>query len=120
MTANGGRLALRLFEIVGRLARDTDLTSTNQRNDLVVLLSDADTAGAQSFAGRLQERVIEEMKEDPALWMRSFPDLEESTKRQCRASRLCTAEPSIGGQEIREGWVRIQEDQLSTMQESRT
>jgi CheY-like chemotaxis protein/KaiC/GvpD/RAD55 family RecA-like ATPase len=80
MTANGGRLALRLFEIVGRLARDTDLTSTNQRNDLVVLLSDADTSGAQSFAGRLQERVIEELKEEPALWMRSFPDLEESTE----------------------------------------
>lgn len=80
MTANGGRLALRLFEIVGRLARDTDLTSTNQRNDLVILLSDADTSGAQSFAGRLQERVIEELNEEPELWMRSFPDLEESTE----------------------------------------
>lgn len=80
MTANGGRLALRLFEIVGRLARDTDLTSTNERNDLVVLLSDADTSGAKSFARRLRERVIEELKEEPALWMRSFPDLEESTE----------------------------------------
>ena len=80
MTANGGKVALHLFEIVGGLARDTDLTSTNQRNDLVVLLSEADTAGAKSFAGRLQERVIEELNEEPALWMRSFPDLEESTE----------------------------------------
>jgi len=120
MTANGGRLALRLFEIVGRLARDSDLTSTNQRNDLVVLLSDADTAGAQSFAGRLQERVIEELKEDPALWMRSFPDLEESTE-----AAMPGIETAHGGAFNRrtgdtEGPVRMQEDQLSTMRESRT
>jgi CheY-like chemotaxis protein len=80
MTANRGQLALQLFEIVRQLARDTDLTSTNQRNDMVVLLADADTSGARAFAGRLQERIVEELKNEPALWMRSFPDLEESTE----------------------------------------
>ena len=80
MTANGGRQALRLFEIVRGLAREADLTSTNSRNDLVVLLADADTAGARAFAGRLRERVIDELKQEPALWMRSFPELKESTE----------------------------------------
>lgn len=80
MTANGGWLALRLFEIVCGLVRDADLTSTNPRNDLVILLPDAGASGARAFAGRLQERVIEELKQEPKLWMRSFPDLEESTE----------------------------------------
>lgn len=80
MTANGGWMALRLFEIVCGLVRDADLTSTNPRNDLVILLPDAGTSGARAFAGRLQDRVIEELKQEPKLWMRSFPDLEESTE----------------------------------------
>jgi CheY-like chemotaxis protein/KaiC/GvpD/RAD55 family RecA-like ATPase len=80
MTANRGQLALQLFEMVRGLARDTDLTSTNPRNDMVILLPDADTSGARAFAGRLQERIIEELNNEPALWMRSFPDMEESTK----------------------------------------
>ena len=80
MTADGGRLALRLFEIVRGLARDSDLTSTNPRNDLVIMLADAGAAGARAFAGRLRARVIDELKQEPALWMRSFPDLEESTE----------------------------------------
>lgn len=79
MTANGGRVALRLFDIVRSLARENDLMSTNPRNDLVVLLADADSSGAQAFAGRLRDRVVEDLVEDPTLWMRSFPDLEEST-----------------------------------------
>lgn len=92
MTANGGRPALRLLEIVGGLARDSDLTSTNQRNDLVILLPDADTSGARSFAGRLLERIIEELNYEPALWMRSFPDLEELTEAATPGS-----EPAHGG-----------------------
>ncbi|HLF84688.1 MAG TPA: hypothetical protein VI837_10980, partial [Blastocatellia bacterium] len=33
-----------------------------------------------AFAGRLRARVIDELNQEPALWMRSFPDLEESTE----------------------------------------
>jgi len=87
MTANRGHLALQLFEIVRELARDTDLTSTNPSNDMVVLLPDADTTGARAFAGRLQERIIDELKNEPALWMRSFPDLEESTEATAPGSQ---------------------------------
>jgi DNA-binding response OmpR family regulator/KaiC/GvpD/RAD55 family RecA-like ATPase len=80
ITAGGGRLALRLFEIVRGLARDADLTSTNPRNDLVILLTDADASGARAFAGRLRARVIEELDQEPVLWIRSFPDFEQSTE----------------------------------------
>ena len=79
MTADGGRIALRLFEIVRGLARDSDLTSTNPRNDLVIMLTDAGAAGARAFSGRLRARAIDELNQEPAFWMRSFPDLEEST-----------------------------------------
>ena len=80
MTANGGRIAVRFFDIAGALVRDADLVSTNSRNDLVILLANAGTAGAQAFAGRLRERALEELNEEPALWMRSFPELEETTE----------------------------------------
>jgi CheY-like chemotaxis protein/KaiC/GvpD/RAD55 family RecA-like ATPase len=80
MTADGGRRALKLFEIVRGLTRDSDLTTTNPRNDLVIMLADAGAAGARAFAGRLRARVAEELQQEAALWMRSFPDLEESTE----------------------------------------
>ena len=80
ITAGGGRTALKLFDIVRGLARDSDLTSTNPQNDLVVLLADAGVSGARSFANRLGARVKVQLNEEPALWMRSFPDLEESTE----------------------------------------
>ena len=80
MTANGGRVAVRLFEIAGALVREADLVSTNSRNDIVILLANAGTAGAQAFAGRLCERALEELNQEPALWMRSFPELEETTE----------------------------------------
>ena len=91
MTANGGRVALRLFDIVRSLARENDLMSTNPLNDLVVLLSDADTAGAQSFASRLRDSVLEELMEGPTLWIRSFPDLEESTESNPSVSNPANA-----------------------------
>ena len=80
MTADGGRLALKLFEIVRALARDSDLTSTDPRNDLVILLADAGASGARAFANRLRSRVIDELNQEPVLWMRSFPDLGESNE----------------------------------------
>jgi CheY-like chemotaxis protein len=78
MSAEGGRRALRLFEIVRGLARDLDITSTNPRNDLVILLSDAGPQGARSFAARLRARVMDEWNVEPTLWTRSFPDIGES------------------------------------------
>jgi CheY-like chemotaxis protein len=80
MTADGGLLALKLFEIVRGLARDSDITSTNPRDDLVIMLADAGAAGARAFSGRLRARAIDELNQEPALWMRSFPDIEESTE----------------------------------------
>jgi CheY-like chemotaxis protein len=80
MTVNGRRLALCLYDIVRELMRETDLTSANGLNDLVVLLPDANTTGARAFATRFQERVMKELNQRPALWIRSFPDLEESTE----------------------------------------
>lgn len=80
MTANGGQMALKLFELVRTLVRDTDLISTNPRNDLVVLLADAGASGARAFASRLRERAIEQTQQEPSVWMRSFPDLEEATE----------------------------------------
>jgi CheY-like chemotaxis protein/KaiC/GvpD/RAD55 family RecA-like ATPase len=96
MTANGGRVALRLFDIVRALARENDLMSTNPRNDLVVLLTDADTSGAQSFAGRLRDRVVEDLIDEPSLWIRSFPELEESTE-----AGTATSNPANGGEPAR-------------------
>ena len=80
MTAKGGLMALRLFEIVRRLARESDLTSTNPRNDLVIMLADAGVSGARAFSGRLRARVMDELNQEPALWTRSFPDFDESTE----------------------------------------
>ncbi|HSE39001.1 MAG TPA: response regulator [Blastocatellia bacterium] len=78
MSADGGPRALRLFEIVRGLARDSDITSTNPRNDLVILLADSGPQGARSFAARLRARVMDEWNVEPTLWVRSFPDIGES------------------------------------------
>lgn len=91
MTASGGRVALRLFDIVRSLARENDLMSTNPRNDLVILLTDAESSGAQAFAGRLRDCVQEELTEEPSLWIRSFPDLEESTEASTPVSNPATS-----------------------------
>lgn len=74
MTGSGGRVALQLFEIVRELARDTDPTTTNSRNDLLILLPDASAAGARAFAGRLRGRVVERINQEPTFWIRSFPE----------------------------------------------
>ena len=80
MAIDGGRLAVKLSGLVRGIARDSDLTSTNPRNDLVLLLGDASASGALSFAVRLRARVKDELNQDPALWLRSFPDLEVSSE----------------------------------------
>jgi CheY-like chemotaxis protein len=80
MTANAGLSALRLYELARMLVRESDLISTNLRNDLVILLTDANATGAQAFVSRLRERVLNEMNQEPSVWLRSFPDLEEATE----------------------------------------
>lgn len=80
MTARGGQVALKLFELVRTLVRDTDLISTNPRNDLVVILSNADASGSRAFANRLRERAMEDIHQEPSIWMRSFPDLEGASE----------------------------------------
>ncbi|HKP13953.1 MAG TPA: response regulator, partial [Blastocatellia bacterium] len=79
MTAKGGHVALRLYDMVRRLIRETDMLSTNPRNDIVVLLTDANAGGARAFVSRLRERVINDLHQEPDIWLRSFPDLEEAT-----------------------------------------
>lgn len=87
MTEDGGRFALRLLGIVRDLARDADLSSTNPRNDLVTLLADTGAAGARAFAARLRARVLQDLNREPVVWLRSFPDLEDSIE--------ATAAPAI-------------------------
>ena len=79
MTAKGGHLALRLYDLSRRLIRETDLLSTNPRNDIVILLTDANASGARAFVSRLRERVVGELRQEPDIWLRSFPDHEEAT-----------------------------------------
>ncbi|HWN98729.1 MAG TPA: response regulator [Blastocatellia bacterium] len=76
-TAQGCVAQARLRELVRRVVRETDLTSTNPPGDVVVLLADAGTSGARAFASRLRETVAQKMNQEPSLWMRSFPELEE-------------------------------------------
>jgi CheY-like chemotaxis protein len=81
MTTKHGDIAqLRLREVVREVVRDTDLTSTNAPGDVVILLADAGATGAQAFASRLRETVAEKMNQDPSVWMRSFPKLEEAAE----------------------------------------
>jgi len=74
MAAEGGKIALQLFDLMRSTARDTDRISSNQKNDLVVLLPDADSVGGQAFAKRLRERVRSSLNQEPAIWLRSFPE----------------------------------------------
>jgi CheY-like chemotaxis protein/KaiC/GvpD/RAD55 family RecA-like ATPase len=86
ITSEGGQPGLRLLEIVRELARDGDLISTNSLNDMVILLDDAGSVGARAFVGRLRSRVLEDLHQEPAIWTRSFPELEEPTKAIVRGT----------------------------------
>jgi DNA-binding response OmpR family regulator/KaiC/GvpD/RAD55 family RecA-like ATPase len=74
MTSGGGKLAIRLFEIINGIARDSDLTTTNARNDLLILLPDANATGARAFAARMRTKVLENLKLEPTFWIRTFPE----------------------------------------------
>jgi CheY-like chemotaxis protein/KaiC/GvpD/RAD55 family RecA-like ATPase len=71
----------RLLAIIRSMVRDCDLVSMNQNRDLVVLLRDADTSGAKAFINRFEQRAIQEVKQKPSIWLRSFPTLEEATQK---------------------------------------
>lgn len=90
-TNDGTVAAVKLYGILLSIVRAGDVISMNQRNDLVVLLQDADAAGAKAFVGRLLDRVKSEMNEEPLIWLRSFPHLEEATE----LGRPATGKPSI-------------------------
>lgn len=80
MASEGGRIALQLFDLMRATVRDTDRISSDQKNDLVILLPDADSNGGQAFARRLRERVRTSLHQDPAIWLRSFPDLQQTAE----------------------------------------
>ena len=86
ITSDGGQLGIKLLEIVRELARDGDIISTNPLNDMVILLDDAGSVGARAFVGRLRSRVLEDLHQEPAIWTRSFPELEEPAKGTLRGS----------------------------------
>lgn len=89
MTADGGRIAFRLFELARPLISASDLISTNEGNDLVILLASTDTAGACAFITRLRELVLDEMNQELSVWLRTLPDAEEAaiTPRSSRVPR---------------------------------
>ncbi|HJQ25123.1 MAG TPA: ATPase domain-containing protein [Blastocatellia bacterium] len=103
MTARGGQTALQLYDLVRQLVRENDLLSTNPRNDIVILLTDANANGARAFISRLRERVVSDLHQEPGIWLRSFPDLEEASGAKDFAHR------STNG-----GTSRRATDQLST------
>jgi hypothetical protein len=78
--ANGTVNAVRLYGLINAIVRNDDLISMNPRDDFVVLLSDADAAGAKAFIVRLLDRVVNEMSSEPLVWLRSFPHREEATE----------------------------------------
>src|SRR5262249_3106728 len=65
-------LAPQLFGIVHELARETDLTTSNAKNDLLVLLPEANASGARAFASRLRAKLLERIKQEPEFWIKTF------------------------------------------------
>ena len=97
--ANGTVNAVRLYGLISAIIRNDDLISMNQRNDFVVLLTDADAAGAKAFIGRLFDRVVGDMETEPLVWLRSFPHLEEATEVAWQTPVTTAAKPPSAPQE---------------------
>ncbi|HEU4387979.1 MAG TPA: response regulator [Blastocatellia bacterium] len=97
--ANGTVNAVRLYGLISAIIRNDDLISMNQRNDFVVLLTDADAAGAKAFIGRLFDRVVGDMETEPLVWLRSFPHLEEATEVAWQTPTTAPARPASPQQE---------------------
>jgi hypothetical protein len=74
---SSGVTARRLLSLASLVVRGGDIVSINGTSDLVVLLADANAAGARAFVKRLTERAREKMDREPEVWLRSFPALED-------------------------------------------
>ena len=77
----------RLREVIRDVVRDTDLASANAPGEVVILLADARASGARAFANRLREIVAQKMNQEPSVWMRSFPELEETREAATVSSK---------------------------------
>jgi DNA-binding response OmpR family regulator len=62
-----------LFGLVSSLVRQGDIVSVNEASDIVIMLDDADDAGAKAFLSRLRARVGEALNHEPLIWLRQFP-----------------------------------------------
>lgn len=89
--AHGEIAQFRLREVIRDVVRDTDLASANSPGEVVILLADARASGARAFASRLRETVAQKMNQEPSVWMRSFPELEET-----REAAAASAKPTNG------------------------
>jgi hypothetical protein len=75
------------------MARDSDLTTTNPRNDFLILLPDATAAGARAFAARMRATVIEQLKQEPTFWIRTFP--ESALAARAKGSAISQSEAQL-------------------------
>jgi hypothetical protein len=71
-----------LLSLASLVVRGGDIVSINDTNDLVVLLADANAAGAKAFVKRLTDRAKEKLDREPTVWLRSFPALEDDEVKE--------------------------------------
>jgi len=62
-----------LFGLISALVRQGDILSVNDSNDIMIMLDDADAAGAKAFTSRLRSRLVETLSREPIIWLRQFP-----------------------------------------------
>jgi CheY-like chemotaxis protein len=84
-----------LFQVVRSLVRSCDLISRNDQRDLVVLLAEADAAGARAFTGRLQGRASRELKHPPVVWVRSYPVSDDAKETGTKGDVMASGRPPI-------------------------
>jgi CheY-like chemotaxis protein/KaiC/GvpD/RAD55 family RecA-like ATPase len=90
-SVHGEITEFRLRDVIRNVLRDTDLASTNAPGEVVILLGDARATGARAFASRLRETVAQTLNQEPSVWIRSFPELEET-----RQAAAASAGPTNG------------------------
>jgi DNA-binding response OmpR family regulator/KaiC/GvpD/RAD55 family RecA-like ATPase len=62
-----------LYGLISSLVRQDDVVSVNDSRDVLIMLTDADAAGANAFLSRLRARIVVELNQDPEIWLRQFP-----------------------------------------------
>lgn len=95
-TAHDDHTHSKLLDIVRGAVRDTDLAATNVPGDVVILLADARASGARAFATRLRDTVAKKLNQEPSVWMRTFPGLEEASE-----ATVLAASPTNGQRQRR-------------------